>query len=66
MLRSEGEAYAAALEQAGVPVRRRVFDGQMHGFFHMVNVLPASADGVAFIAQSLNETLAGAGTVAQA
>jgi acetyl esterase len=66
VLRSEGEAYAAALEQAGVPVRRQVFDGQMHGFFHMVNVLPASADGVAFIAQSLNETLAGAGTVAQA
>jgi acetyl esterase len=65
VLRSEGEAYAAALEQAGVPVRRRVFDGQMHGFFHMVNVLPASADGVAFIAQSLEEVLAGTSIAAQ-
>jgi acetyl esterase len=49
-----------------VPVRRRVFDGQMHGFFHMVNVLPASGDGVAFIAQSLDEALAGTSTAAQA
>jgi acetyl esterase len=64
VLRSEGEAYAAALEQAGVPVRRRVFEGQMHGFFHMVDVLPASADGVAFIAQSLEEALAGTSTAA--
>ncbi|ALJ22345.1 alpha/beta hydrolase [Microbacterium sp. No. 7] len=53
VLRSEGEAYADALEAAGVPVRRRVFEGQMHGFFHMVNVLPASADGIAYIAESL-------------
>lgn len=45
---------------------RRVFYGQMHGFFHMVNVLPASADGVAFIAQSLEETLARTSTAAQA
>jgi acetyl esterase len=43
-----------------------VFDGQMHGFFHMVNVLPASADGVAFIARSLDEALTGSSTAGQA
>ncbi|UFS58759.1 alpha/beta hydrolase [Subtercola endophyticus] len=57
VLRSEGEAYAAALESAGVPVRRQVFDGQMHGFFHMVNILPASADAVGYLAESLELTL---------
>lgn len=46
VLRGEGEAYAAALQAAGVPVTLRVFEGQMHGFFSMVNILPGSAVGV--------------------
>jgi acetyl esterase len=43
VLRGEGEAYAHALEAAGVPVTLRLFEGQMHGFFSMVNILPGSA-----------------------
>lgn len=46
VLRAEGEAYADALDKAGVPVTTRLFEGQMHGFFSMVNILPGSADGI--------------------
>jgi acetyl esterase len=57
VLRSEGEAYAEALQAAGVPVRRRIFPGQMHGFLHMVNVLPASAAGVSYLAAEIGAFL---------
>jgi acetyl esterase len=57
-LRDEGEAYAAALEAAGVPVRHRLFESQMHGFFQMVNVLPGSAAGLDHVATEIREHLA--------
>jgi acetyl esterase len=57
VLRDEGEAYAAKLARAGVLVRQRRFDGQMHGFFTMVNVLPGSAAGLDYVVEQIGELL---------
>jgi len=58
-LRDEGEAYAAKLAAAGVPTEHRRFDGQMHGFFTMVNVLPGSAAGIDYAVEQIDRVLAG-------
>jgi acetyl esterase len=58
VLRQEGEAYADALRAAGVPVEQRLFEGQMHGFFTMVNVLPGSAEGIEYVGEQIARHLA--------
>lgn len=58
VLRNEGEAYAHRLREAGVPVRLRRFDGQMHGFFGMAGVLPGSDLALGHVTEAVNRITA--------
>ncbi|MFI6737550.1 alpha/beta hydrolase [Nonomuraea sp. NPDC050451] len=57
VLRDEGEAYARRLREAGVPVLFKRFEGQMHVFFTMVNVLPGSAEAITMVAEAIDGSL---------
>jgi acetyl esterase len=53
----EGGADARRLVWAGVQVDRR-FDGQMHGFSTMVNVLPGSAAAIDHVVSAFDSRFA--------
>lgn len=59
VLRDEGEAYAERLRAAGVDVSHKRFAGQMHGFFALVNVLPANEAGLDYVVAALEARLGG-------
>ncbi|MDY6829646.1 MAG: alpha/beta hydrolase [Pseudomonadota bacterium] len=56
VLRDEGEAYARALEQAGVPVDFRRHPGQIHGFFTLL-MLPGSEAGFQQVVKAVKACL---------
>lgn len=56
-LRDEGDAYARALEQAGVTVIHRRFDGMIHGFFDLSALSPAAAEAVSWTGRELGDLI---------
>jgi acetyl esterase len=57
VLRDEGELYATRLLKAGVPVRHRRFDGQMHGFFNRFGVLPGADAALDYVTAAIGALL---------
>ena len=57
-LRDEGEAYAARLREAGVPVTARRHEGLIHGFLNAIGVGHSSRDAVAEMGGVLRAGLA--------
>lgn len=55
VLRDEGEAYARRLAAEGVTVVQHRWPGQMHAFFSMVNVLPASTEALDLVCAHVRE-----------
>jgi len=58
-LRDEGDAYAAALAAAGVPVVHHRYDGLIHGFFGLGVVSPAAAAATLELCRDLRGVLEG-------
>jgi acetyl esterase len=52
-LRDEGEAFAARLAAAGVPVVARRYDGMIHGFFGFAAMIDRAGEAVADAAREL-------------
>ncbi len=65
-LRSEGQAYADALQKAGVPVTVRQYDGVTHEFFGMGAVHDKAKQAQEFAASRLREAFGAAPTDATA
>ena len=57
-LRDEGEAYAARVDKAGVPVAFRRYDGMIHGFYSLGGVISRTDSALDDAAHAIREAFA--------
>jgi len=57
-LRDEGQAYAARLAEAGVPVEQVCYDDMIHGFLLLRGLLPEADDALAACGRAVGRALA--------
>jgi acetyl esterase len=57
VLRDEGKAYADRLNEAGVPVEYRCFEGTIHAFMSFTGAIPLGRDALALAATRLRAAL---------
>jgi len=57
VLRDEGQAYAAALRQAGVATEEMVVEGTIHGFIHFAGAFPHGLETLADVAAKIHAHL---------
>ena len=55
--RDEGEAYAAQLASAGVPVRAHRHDGMIHYFYALARAIPRGSDAATLIGAQMGELI---------
>jgi len=53
ILRDEGEAFAAKLQDAGVTTSHRRYDGMLHAFMHFTGAIPTGMEAIADAAEVL-------------
>jgi acetyl esterase len=58
-LRDEGEEYTRRLTQAGVPTACTRYDGMVHGFFGMPDLMDKGRQAIAEASAALREAFAG-------